>query len=424
MNKTDSNDPGRDMALFRFALIAPVIQDTFPDASVAAYCRRVAEKPFVRPDGTTFHYKAGTLERWVTNYRSGGMEGLVPSVRSDKGIARSLSDEAIAEIYKIKEKFPRLNAVQIRVRLIQDGLIPATVSERAVQRFLKRSGLRNPVASGALKDRKAFEEAYFGAMWQADTCYFPYVPDENGKMQRTYLIAIVDDHSRLIVGAKLFFADDAYNFQKVLKDAVATYGIVEKLYVDHGPSYENSQLAFICGSIGTVLIHAPVRDGAAKAKVERLFGVVKSRWLHGLDTGQIRSIDEFNAELAEAVRTHNLTVNSSTGHTPMDRFLATRGKIRTPKSQEWLDECFMNRISRKIRNDATLSLQTIQFDAPMQFIRQTVEVRFLPCSLDDAYIYDNGKHYTLKRTDKQANSKVKRKDWPTVDYSKGAVADV
>jgi len=167
-----------------------------------------------------------------------------------------------------------------------------------------------------------------------------------------------------------------------------------------------------------------VRDGAAKAKVERFFGTAKSRWLHGLDTGQIRSIEEFNTELAEAVRTHNLTVNSSTKETPMDRFLATRGKIRNPESEEWLNECFMNRISRKVKNDATLSLLTIQFDAPMQFIRQTVEVRFLPDRLDEAYIYDNGKRFPLKRTDKQANSRVKREDWPTVDYSRGATSGV
>ncbi|MDR0489744.1 MAG: DDE-type integrase/transposase/recombinase [Oscillospiraceae bacterium] len=424
MEKQNIKDMGRELAYFRFALIAPVIQGTFPDASVAAYCRRVTEKPIVRPDGTLFQYKPGTLSKWVDLYKFGGMEELMPRARSDKGSVKRLPDEAVSEIYCLKEKFSKLNAIQIHSRLVQDGFIPATVSPRTVQRYIKTHDLKNPAVSGPLKDRKAFEEPYFGAMWQADTCYFPYVPDENGKKQRTYLIAVVDDHSRMVVGARLFFADDAYNFQKVFKYAVAATGIPQKLYVDHGPSYENSQLAFICGSIGTVLIHAPVRDGAAKAKVERFFGVAKSRWLHGLDTGQIRSIDEFNGELAEAVRAHNLTVNSSTKETPMDRFLATRGKIRAPESEVWLDECFMNRINRKVKNDATLSLQSIQFDAPMQFIRQTVEVRFLPDRLDEACIFDNGKRFPLKRTDKQANSRVKREDWPTVDYAKGAAADV
>ena len=424
MEKTDHNDPDRELAYFRFAMAAPAIQGTFPDASVAAYCRRVTENPIVRPDGTAFKYSPGTLAKWISLYKFGGMEELMPRSRSDKGVTRSLSDEAIAELYRLKEKFPKLNAVQIHVRLVQDGFMPATVSERAVQRYIKRSGLKNLAASGPLKDRKAFEEPYFGAMWQADTCFFPYVPDENGKKQRTYLIAIVDDHSRLVVAARLFFADDAYNFQKLLKDAVASTGIPFKLYVDHGPSYENSQLSYICGSLGTVLIHAPVRDGAAKAKVERFFGVAKSRWLNGLDTGQIQSIDEFNRELAEAVRTHNLTVNTSTGQTPMDRFLATRGRIRVPESEEWLDECFMNRITRKVKNDATVSIQSMQFDAPMQFIRQTVEIRFLPDRLSEAYIFNGGRHFPLKPTDKQANSRVKREDWPTVDYSKGATTGV
>jgi hypothetical protein len=84
----------------------------------------------------------------------------------------------------------------------------------------------------------------------------------------------------------------------------------------------------------------------------------------------------------------------------------------------------MNRINRKVQNDSTLSIQNMQFDAPMQFMRQPVEVRFLPDRISEAYIFNNGKRYPLKLTDKQANSRVKRDSWPTVDYSKGDVANV
>ena len=418
MEKTNSIDLGREMAYFRFALIAPVIQGVFPDASIAAYCRRVTENPVKRPDGILFQYKPATLERWVTLYRESGMDALMPKERSDKGSVRTLSKECTQQIRSIKEKFPKLDAIQIHVRLVQDGLIPAAVSPRTIQRFIKSNGLKPSAAAGLLKDRKAFEEPFFGSMWQADTCHMPYIPDGHGKKRRSYLIALVDDHSRLIVGAGMFFEDDAYNFQKVLKAAVAAYGIPIKIYADHGPGYENSQISFICGSIGTVLIHAPVRDGAAKAKIERTFGTLKSRWLNGLDTNQIRSLGDFNSELAEAVRRHNLTINSSTKQTPMERFLATRGRIRVPESEEWLDECFMNRIRRKVRNDSTLSFLNTQFDAPMHFMRQTVEVRFLPDRLPEAYIFENGARYPLKVTDRQANSRAKRENWPTVDYSK------
>ena len=98
MEKTTNKDPDREVAYFRFALIAPVIQGTFPDASVAAYCRRVTEKPIVRPDDVAFQYKPATLERWVNLYNAGGMDALMPRERSDKGNTRSLSDECINEI--------------------------------------------------------------------------------------------------------------------------------------------------------------------------------------------------------------------------------------------------------------------------------------------------------------------------------------
>ena len=93
MDKTNSKNPDRELAYFRFALIAPVIQGTFTDVSIAAYCRRVTESPITRPDGTPFQYKPATLERWVCLYRAGGMEALVPRERCDKGSVRSLSDE-------------------------------------------------------------------------------------------------------------------------------------------------------------------------------------------------------------------------------------------------------------------------------------------------------------------------------------------
>jgi hypothetical protein len=130
-------------------------------------------------------------------------------------------------------------------------------------------------------------------------------------------------------------------------------------------------------------------------------------------------LDEFNHGLAEAVRSHNLTVNASTGQTPMDRFLGTRSRIRAAESESWLNDCFLNRAFRKVKNDATLSIMNVQFDAPMQFMRQTVEVRFLPDRLDEACIFDGGAKYPLKPTDRQANSKAKRHNGPTVDYSKG-----
>lgn len=403
-------------AYFKFALIAPVIQDLYPDVSASAYYRRVTAEPITRPDGTTFKYNPATLQKWVSSYRLKGMDGLMPKARSDKGTTRVLDDAAIEEIYRLKLKYPRINAVMIHDRLVENAYITSSVSVRAVQRFIKANDLksaRNP----NVKDRKAFEEPQFGCMWQSDTCYLPYIT-ENGVSRRTYLIMIIDDHSRMIVGGEIFYNDNAYNYQKVLKQAVLTYGIPDKLYCDNGSPYANEQLTLIAGSLGSVLIHTPVRDGASKGKVERNFRTLKDRWLNSLDTDQIQSLAEFNDSLKAYIRQHNTTLHSATKETPVDRFLKTNDHIKVPKSALWVEECFMNRITRKVNNDSCISIDGVLYDAPQQFIGMKVEIRFLPDHMDEAYILFEDVHYPIPRTDRNANSRTKRNNnIPPIRYS-------
>lgn len=415
MNENQNLAMAAEVAQFKFALIAPVIQGLITEPTNAAYYKRVTEKPLTFPDGSIRELNYKTLEKWVSLYRHGGIDALMPSSRSDKGTTRVLSDSAIEEIFRLKKEFPRLNATQIHSQLIRTGFIPATVSVCAVQRFIKHNdlkGARNP----NMKDRKAFEEDAFGKMWQTDTCYFPYIT-EDGRSHRVYAICIIDDHSRMIVGGQLFYSDSAANFQHVFKDAVATHGIPSKLYTDNGSPYINEQLALICGAIGCVLLHTKVRDGASKAKIERFWRTAKECFLYGLNMDDIHSLDEFNALFKAYLRTYNTTNHSGIGCSPFDRYQATKDSIHRPESQEWLDECFLNRIHRKVRKDSTISIDKISYDVPMQFIGQTVEVRFRPGELDSAAIYYDREHFPIVPTNKNENCRTKRNN-PVIDYSK------
>jgi transposase InsO family protein len=390
------------------------VQGLFTDASATAYYKRIAQNPLTLPDGTIVKYSYKTLEKWKSQYSIGGLDALLPGKRSDLGSSRALNDEAISEIYRLKEEFPRMNATQIYYHLIKESFIPACVSVDSVQRFIKNNDLksaRNP----NLKDRKAFEEDSFGKCWQADTCYLPYIT-EDGKNRRVYCMIIIDDHSRLIVGGGLFYNDNAYNFQKVFKQAVATYGIPDKIYVDNGCSYSNEQLSMICVSLGTVLLHTKVRDGASKGKVERHFRTLKERWLYTLDLESITSLAQFDEMLKDYIRTYNTTFHRGINSSPMDRYLNSGYKIKQAPSAEWLDECFLNRITRKVRNDSTVSIEKVSFDVPMQFIGARIEIRFLPDDMDSAYILFEGRHYEIRKTNRNENCRVKRQN--PIDYSK------
>lgn len=405
-------------ASIRLAIIQPAYNGTYPDASKRAYYCRVTEKPVKMPDGRELRYSPGTLSCWESDYRRGGFDALIPKVRCDSGTSRRLDDDAIAAIYRIREEFPKINAKEIYLKLISDGIIrKKDLSLSTVQRYVKKHNLKGAACPG-LKDRKAFEEEFACGMYQGDSLYGPYIV-ENGKRRRTYLIMLLDDKSRMIVGGRFFYNDNAYNFQKVLKEAISTYGIPRKTYCDNGSPYKNEQLSLICGSVGTVLIHTPVRDGASKGKVERNFRTLRNRFLNILDTSEITSLETLNSKLFDYIRKHNTTVHGATGETPSDRYLKDLPHVKMPASRDWLNNCFMNRVKRRVKNDSTIVIDKVLYDVPMQFVRCSVEVRYLPDDMDGAYILDDGVKYPIRKTNKVENSKTKRNNDYAISYGGG-----
>jgi len=229
-------EDAKAMAQFRYDMISPVINRLITDATAMDYYRRVCSMPLKRPDGTEFLYKPKTLEKWKSMYDNGGADALITRARSDLGKSRKLSDEAIIRIRELRVQFPKISAVLICEKLLQEMLVPVGTSDRTIQRFVQKERLYGGEADG--KDRKAFEFEHFGIMYQADTTYFPYIGDGGAKKdgkeeRRTYFIRLLDDHTRLTVGGELFFEDNAENFQKVLKKTCAAYGIPRILYVDN-----------------------------------------------------------------------------------------------------------------------------------------------------------------------------------------------
>ncbi|MBK7584470.1 MAG: DDE-type integrase/transposase/recombinase [Myxococcales bacterium] len=63
------------------------------------------------------------------------------------------------------------------------------------------------------------------------------------------------------------------------KSALYTRGLCECLYVDNGSNYSSLEMSQVCQRIGAILCHTPVRDGAAKGKIERFFRTVRMSFL-------------------------------------------------------------------------------------------------------------------------------------------------
>lgn len=93
MNDSKKDDLDTKIALFRYELIIPVLNRTYPDRSALQYFKRIASTPLKYPDGTSREYSFQTIRYWYDTYQKDGFIGLMPRTRSDKGHSRKLNVE-------------------------------------------------------------------------------------------------------------------------------------------------------------------------------------------------------------------------------------------------------------------------------------------------------------------------------------------
>ncbi|KMW09480.1 hypothetical protein [Enterocloster citroniae] len=116
MNNTkDDIKKTAEVAQFRFGIIAPVIQDLYPDASRTAYYKRVADSAFTLPDGSIVEYNYKTIEKWVSMYQRGGLEALMPHKVISEPPPASLNSEAA---------YIRLKVCKTVLRIYLTALLP------------------------------------------------------------------------------------------------------------------------------------------------------------------------------------------------------------------------------------------------------------------------------------------------------------
>ncbi len=130
-----------------------------------------------------------------------GFNGLMPKTREDKGHSRKLTKDVKNKIIDVSKQLQddrhfHLSKTDRRWRYIEKRCI----TFNSIKIYCLKTELnRIPV-----EDMRAFEMEHSNDMWQMDTTYCSYINDDSGHKLRTYLIMIIDDHSRMIVGYGFF----------------------------------------------------------------------------------------------------------------------------------------------------------------------------------------------------------------------------
>ena len=368
------------VAVFRYGVIAEIAQQPPGTPGLHAMMVEKAQREYEIPGTKRQRIATETIRGWVRDYRRGGFEALKPRPRADIGSSRSIPATVVDLLCETKEEQPKLS-IPLLIKAVRDGHadeVPADLAlpHSTVHRLLARRGLMQKSSDEATtKDRRRFAFRDAGDLWMCDVMHGPRVTHE-GRKQKAYLIAFLDDATRVIPHAEFKASEGVAAFLPVFEQAILKRGLPRRLYVDNGSAFRSHQLQVACAKLNIVLIHARPYSPQGKGKMERWFRTVRLQLLPTLQPEDLRSLDTLNRRLAGWVEGeyHRAPHRGLENETPLTRWASTAQGVRMAPPNA--AECFRIDAKRKVARDRTVTLDGVAYEVDAALIGNSVTLRF------------------------------------------------
>lgn len=398
------NETREQIALIRYKLISPVLAE--PGRVQNEYFRTQAAKRHEFPRYGSRKVKVSTFKSWLKGYRKHGFDALKPKIRRDRGRPRK-ADAQIMDAIRIQCKaYPHLTAKRLHEKLTKLNLIGnPPIHYNTLLRIVKEEQLLS-FGSQRRDQRTSFETDHVNCLWMCDFMHGPQVT-VNRKTFKAILCAIIDDHTRMIVGHGFARTETVLSLTLVLKKAFLAFGFPERLYVDNGASFSSDFLAKTCALSGISLIHSRPYDSPSRGKIERFFRTVRDRFLSTIT--EKLTLEELNTSFAAWLNDdYHHKLHTGINERPIDRYhrSCNHTQIIRPTKAE-LDEIFLVRHERMVNNDATISFKGNIYEVPTAYIRERVDIRHPADADQELYLYDKDiRVCRLKFVDKRQNART------------------
>ncbi|MFZ3580487.1 DDE-type integrase/transposase/recombinase, partial [Virgibacillus sp. DJP39] len=238
-------------------------------------------------------------------------------------------------------------------------------------------------------ERKRFAHEKVNVLWQADLSHGPYIKI-NGKPKKTFLIAFIDDCSRLVPYGQFFTSEKFDGLRVVTKEALVRRGKPTIIYADNGKIYRSETLQYACAQLGITLAHTQPYDPQAKGKIERIFKTIQTRFYPLLQADPVDSLEALNERFWRWLEEdyHRRVHASLDGKTPHEVYQSQLDQLTFLEDPAKLETIFLKREQRKVKLDGTITLNKRLYEVPSQFIGDKIDVR-----LDEhgVYIFEDDK---------------------------------
>ena len=364
-----------------------------------------------------------TVQRWVAQYRTQGLTGLVRKERSDAGRRRLPADQvALIEGLALRRPRPSVATIHRQVGDVaheRGWPVPSYARVYAIVRTLDPALL-----TLAHEGTKAYGEAFDlvvrreasrpNEVWQADhTPLDLWVRDDKGRPVRPWLTIVLDDYSRAVAGYALNVQPpSALQTALALRQAIwrksepagwTVCGIPRDFYTDHGSDFTSRHLEQVAADLHIHLIFSIPGAPRGRGKIERFFGTVNHLFLATLPgytppgtappDQPTLTLSDLDARLRRfIVGDYHQRPHGETGEPPQARWEAGGFLPHLPESLEQLDLLLLTVArARRVQRDG-IHFAGLRFSDPTlaAYVGEDVMIRYDPRDMAEIRVFHDG----------------------------------
>ena len=398
-----------ETALARYQMISPLLDPDIDEAKRCQLREQIAEKNEIT---------IRTLYRYEAKYREDQFNGLRPMNREKRRsqLLPENYDELLEEAKQLKREVPGRSARLIIKTLELEGRVePGVLKESTLRRHLAEAGLGRKQMKRYTEKRKTssrrFCRPHRMELLQGDIKYGPQIRLENGRLIKTYLSSLLDDHSRYILHSEFYDNEETLIVEDTFHKAILKYGVFDSAYLDNGGQYVSKQLMKSCASLGIRLLHAKPRACESKGKIEKFHQVVDC-FIAEINVCHVNSLEELNRKwkifldqyyqkeshdgIKEYYKALDVEVPEN-GISPEKEWNHDERMIKFMDVRV-VAEAFLHHEERQIDNAGCFSFKGNMYEASTALCGCKVEISYDPMKLDELTIQYKGiEAFTAKR---------------------------
>jgi putative transposase len=292
---------------------------------------------------------------------------------------------------ELRQELPGRSAQRVQQLLTAEGY---HVARSTLERQLRLQGLSGREIKATQKQvvSRRFNRVGRNTLWQTDLKYGPYLPDPNhpGHKLRTYLIAIIDDATRMVVQAEFYANQKLPVLEDAFRKAILRCGTPDNLYLDNGKIFVSQWLRLACAKLCIRHLNTKAYSPEAKGKIER-FNRTVDEFIGEVQLEKVETLEQLNKLFRDWLSEgYNHRVHSAlAGKSPAEAFSQDTKPLRFC-SPEALRDAFLWEKNPKVDKSGCISLNSLCYEVGVEYIRKKVVVRYDPFDLSQIEIWYGG----------------------------------